>query len=64
MSEQSAKHIESTQIETRVFPPLAEFSANAQIKSYEEYQQIYDKAAENPEEFWASVAESLHWFKK
>ena len=64
MSEQSAKHIESTQIETRIFPPPLEFSANAQIKSYEESQQIYDKAAENPEDFWASVAESLHWFKK
>ena len=62
MSESNA--IESVLSETRVFPPSAEFSANAHIKSFEEYEEIYDKAAENTEEFWASVAENLHWFKK
>ena len=64
MSEPTSTNIESTQIETRVFPPPTEFAEQAHIKSYEEYEQIYDKAAENPEEFWASVAENLHWFKK
>ncbi len=63
MSEQSA-NIESTQVENRVFPPPAEFAANAHIKSFEEYEKIYAQAAENPEEFWASAAESLHWFRK
>ncbi len=64
MSESTSTNIESTQIETRVFPPPPEFAEQAHIKSYEEYEQIYNKAAENPEEFWASVAENLHWFKK
>ncbi|MDQ3041915.1 MAG: acetate--CoA ligase [Acidobacteriota bacterium] len=64
MSETSTIAIESTQIETRVFPPAAEFSANAHIKSFEEYEQIYNRAAADPEAFWASVAENLHWFKK
>lgn len=64
MSEINQSAIESTQIETRIFPPPAEFSERAHIKSYEEYERIYDEAAKNPEEFWASAAESLHWFKK
>ncbi len=57
-------NIESTQIETRVFPPSAEFSANAHIKSFDEYEKIYNEAAENPVAFWEKQAESLHWFKK
>jgi acetyl-CoA synthetase len=57
-------NIESTQIETRVFPPSAEFSANAHIKSFEEYEKIYNEAAENPVAFWEKQAEALHWFKK
>lgn len=64
MSEQISANIVSTQIETRVFQPPAEFSEHAHIKSFEEYEQIYNKAAEDPEAFWASVAENLHWFKK
>ncbi|MDI1240678.1 MAG: acetyl-coenzyme A synthetase N-terminal domain-containing protein, partial [bacterium] len=62
MSEQIA--IESTLSEDRVFPPPAEFAANAHIKSFEEYEQIYDEAAKDPAAFWAKQAESLHWFKK
>jgi acetyl-CoA synthetase len=56
--------IESVLHEERVFPPPAEFAAQAHIKSFAEYEQIYRTAAENPEAFWASVAENLHWFKK
>jgi acetyl-CoA synthetase len=56
--------IESTQIETRVFPPSAEFSANAHIKSFEEYEKLYAEAAENPVAFWEKQAESLDWFQK
>ncbi|MCA1625898.1 MAG: acetate--CoA ligase, partial [Acidobacteria bacterium] len=56
--------IESTLHETRVFPPPSNFAANAHIKSFAEYEEIYNKAAEDPEAFWASVAENLHWFKK
>lgn len=56
--------IESTQVENRVFPPPAEFSANAHIKSFEEYEKIYAEAAENPVAFWEKQAEALHWFEK
>jgi len=64
MSETSIIAIESTLQETRIFPPPPEFAANAHIKSFEEYEEIYKLAAEDPEAFWASVAENLHWFKK
>lgn len=64
MSETNPNAIESTLSEARVFPPPAEFAADAHIKSFEEYEKIYAEAAENPEKFWANAAESLHWFKK
>ena len=57
--------IESILQEKRLFPPPAEFSQNAQIKSLEDYQQLYEKAKADPQKFWASLAEQeLHWFQK
>ncbi|MEO6681397.1 MAG: acetate--CoA ligase [Ginsengibacter sp.] len=35
-----------------------------QIKSYEEYKEIYQKSVERPEEFWAGIAENFEWKKK
>ncbi|OYW82287.1 MAG: acetate--CoA ligase [Sphingobacteriia bacterium 28-36-52] len=35
-----------------------------QINSFEEYQQVYKESVENPEAFWASVAENFVWKKK
>ncbi|MGI9036056.1 MAG: acetate--CoA ligase [Pyrinomonadaceae bacterium] len=64
MSENKSSAIESILSESRVFPPPPEFSAQAHIKSFAEYEEIYNAAAENPEAFWASAAENLHWFKK
>jgi acetyl-CoA synthetase len=57
--------IESILQENRLFPPSAEFSQNATIKSFEEYQQLYAKAKADPQAFWAQLAEKeLHWFEK
>jgi acetyl-CoA synthetase len=50
--------------ETRVFPPPAEFSKNAHIKSMDEYKRIYRESIDNPEKFWGDMAGKLHWFKK
>jgi acetyl-CoA synthetase len=55
--------IDSTLRENRVFPPPAEFSARAHIKSLAEYEALYKQSIENPEEFWAEAARELHWFK-
>jgi acetyl-CoA synthetase len=48
--------------ENRVFPPPAEFSARAHIKSLEEYESLYQESIQNPEKFWAEAAQELHWF--
>jgi acetyl-CoA synthetase len=60
----SQANIDSILQETRVFPPAAEFSAKAHVKSLEEYERIYKEAKDNPEKFWAGIAEELHWFRK
>jgi acetyl-CoA synthetase len=56
-------NIDSILQENRLFPPSAEFSRSAHIKSVEEYERIYKEAAEDPEKFWAGIAHELHWFK-
>ena len=33
------------------------------ITSFEEYQQTYQKSVEQPEEFWAGIAENFQWRK-
>lgn len=35
-----------------------------QIQSFEEYQRVYKESVENPEAFWASIAENFVWRKK
>lgn len=35
-----------------------------QIQTFEEYQDAYRKSIEQPEEFWAEVADSFFWRKK
>ena len=57
-------NIESVLHEERIFPPPAEFSANAHIKSLEELENLRAEASADPEGFWARMAEELHWFKK
>jgi len=49
----------------RQFPPSKEFSKRAHIKSLEEYEKIYKRSIDDPEGFWAEMAEkNLTWFKK
>jgi len=63
MPADEATHIDSTLSETRKFPPPAEFSARAWVKSREEYEALYKRADADPETFWAECARNLHWFK-
>jgi acetyl-CoA synthetase len=35
-----------------------------QVKSFEEYQQVYRKSVEQPEQFWAEIANNFLWKKK
>jgi acetyl-CoA synthetase len=51
--------------EKRTFPPSKEFSQKAHIKSMEEYERLYKWSVEDPEGFWAEMAEEhITWFKK
>ena len=59
----SNQDLDSTLRENRVFPPPAEFSAEAHIKSLEEYEEMYRESIQDPEAFWARAAGDLHWFK-
>ncbi|HVN63352.1 MAG TPA: acetyl-coenzyme A synthetase N-terminal domain-containing protein, partial [Candidatus Binataceae bacterium] len=63
MAAGEASHIESVLTEARSFEPPAEFSAKAWVKSRAEYNDLYKRASEDPEGFWAECARSLHWFK-
>ncbi|UAJ72173.1 acetate--CoA ligase [Synechocystis sp. PCC 7339] len=57
--------IESILQEERLFNPPTEFSEQAYVRSGREYEQLYSRAANNPEKFWGELAEQeLHWFKK
>jgi acetyl-CoA synthetase len=55
-------NLDSTLRENRVFPPPAEFAAQAHVKSLEEYEALYSRSIQDPQKFWADVAAELHWF--
>jgi acetyl-CoA synthetase len=55
--------IESVLSEARKFPPPAEFSKRAWIKSVEEYDALCQRAEKDPEKFWGECGKELAWFK-
>ena len=61
MSESASQNIESILVENRVFPPPAEFAAQARVGSMEDYEALYKLSVENPDAFWAKEAAELAW---
>ena len=57
-------NIESILTETRSFPPPATFSAQANISSEEQYEQLWHMAKDDPSGFWGDMAENLTWFRR
>jgi acetyl-CoA synthetase len=55
-------NLDSSLRENRVFAPPAEFAAKARIKSVAEYEAMYRRSVEQPDEFWAEAAKELDWF--
>ncbi|HUE70961.1 MAG TPA: acetate--CoA ligase [Pirellulaceae bacterium] len=56
--------IDTVMHETRLFPPSREFSEKALIPSMQAYEELYERAKNDPEKFWGDLAkEELHWFK-
>lgn len=65
MAVEKASSVTSLMAESRVFPPSKEFSEKAAIKSLKEWEEMYRRSVENPDEFWAEMAEKhVEWFKK
>ncbi len=57
-----SQNLDSSLRENRVFAPSAEFVAKAHVKGVEEYEAMYRRSVEQPEEFWAEAAGELDWF--
>jgi acetyl-CoA synthetase len=48
-----------------VYEPSGEFVRRAHVKGIEEYRDLYRRAEQDPETFWAEIAEQeVHWFEK
>jgi len=59
MSDAIVSHLK----EDRKFPPSAEFTARARIKSKDEYLAMYEKSLAAPEAFWSEQTKDLVWRK-
>ena len=45
------------------FPSL-KWLKNAHVNSIDEYNEIYEESINEPDQFWASVANRIVWYKK
>ncbi|MEM6470572.1 MAG: acetate--CoA ligase [Planctomycetota bacterium] len=64
MTEPASGQIDHVLDETRLFPPSAEFTAKAVIKTQQDYEESYERAKNDPDSFWREQAlEHLHWFE-
>ncbi|QDT82527.1 acetate--CoA ligase [Gimesia chilikensis] len=61
MSDQANENIESVLQETRSFPPPAEFVEQANISSKEQYEELWNRAKDDPAGFWGDLAQGLEW---
>jgi acetyl-CoA synthetase len=51
-------------LDEKAVPPPDEFSKHARVRSLEQYREMYEEAAKDPEQFWGEQAELLEWFEK
>ena len=48
-----------------LYEPSAAFAAKAHVKNIEEYRELFREARQDPDTFWAGIAErEIHWFQK
>jgi acetyl-CoA synthetase len=57
------ENITSVLQEDRKFPPPPEFTAQANIQSEAQYQEMWQRAKDDPAGFWGEQAANLDWFK-
>ncbi len=48
----------------KVYKPSAAISDHAWIKNLDQYHELYNKSVEDPDAFWAEIADRLTWYKK
>ncbi|HLH05387.1 MAG TPA: acetate--CoA ligase [Bryobacteraceae bacterium] len=49
---------------SKTYPPQPEISAHAHVRSMEQYREMYERAANEPEAFWSELARNeLSWFE-
>jgi acetyl-CoA synthetase len=63
MADEKSGQIDTVMKEERLFAPPQEFAAKARIGSMEQYDKLWQEAAEDPGGFWGKLAGELHWFK-
>ena len=49
--------------EFKIYPPSADFVANAKITAAQ-YDEMYARSVNDPDGFWGEAAERLDWIKK
>jgi acetyl-CoA synthetase len=60
----SEKDMISAMDRQRIFPPSAELSRQAHIKSMEGYRALYQESVDDPPGFWGRIALEVDWFRK
>lgn len=63
MASDSSNKMKSLMTENRTFAPPADFAAKAHVKSFEQYQKMYDQSVNDPDAFWLDQAKELDWVK-
>ena len=48
----------------KIFAPSAAWTKESHINSLDQYKKVYKESVLKPDEFWASIAERVHWYKK
>ncbi|OHB58444.1 MAG: acetate--CoA ligase [Planctomycetes bacterium RBG_13_44_8b] len=61
---QTQKAIDSLITEVRSFPPSASIKSKAHIKSFEQYQKMWEQSINDPDGFWLEQAKNITWFKE
>jgi acetyl-CoA synthetase len=63
MAKEKSGQIDNVMKESRLFPPPKEFAEKARIGSMEQYEKMWNEAADDLEGFWGPMGDELHWFK-
>ena len=48
----------------KIFSPSAAWTKESHINSLDQYKKVYKESILKPDEFWASIAERVDWYKK